>query len=56
MEIEIRCAPEDLPVSEEERAAVYRAIEMVGRLHGAENAEVSVTLTDDAHIHVINRE
>ena len=56
MEIEIRCEPEDLPVSEEEREAVRRAIETVGRLYGAEGAEVSVTLTDDAHIHVINRE
>ena len=56
MEIEIRCEPEDLPVSEEEREAVRRAILAVGRLYGAEDAEVSVTLTDDAHIHVINRE
>ena len=56
MEIEIRTEPEELPVSEEEQAAVRRAIETVGRLYGAEGAEVSVTLTDDAHIHVINRE
>ena len=56
MEIEIRTEPEELPASEEERAAVRRAIETVGRLYGAEGAEVSVTLTDDAHIHVINRE
>ncbi|QNH55360.1 rRNA maturation RNase YbeY [Selenomonas timonae] len=56
MEIEIRTEPEELPVSEEERAAVRRAIETVGRLYGAEGVEVSVTLTDDAHIHVINRE
>ena len=56
MEIEIGCAPEDLPVSEEEREAVRRAILAVGRLYDVEDAEVSVTLTDDAHIHVINRE
>ena len=56
METEIRTEPEELSVSEEERAAVRRAIETVGRLYGAEGAEVSVTLTDDAHIHVINRE
>ena len=56
MEIEIRTEPEELPASEEERATVRRAIETVGRLYGAEGAEVSVTLTDDAHIHVINRE
>ena len=35
MEIEIRTEPEELPVSEEERAAVRRAIETVGRLYGA---------------------
>ena len=47
--------PETLAVSEEEMAAVRRAILTVGRLYGAEDAEVSVTLTDDAHIHVLNR-
>ena len=55
MEIEIRTEPETLAVSEEEMAAVRRAILTVGRLYGAEDAEVSVTLTDDAHIHVLNR-
>ena len=55
MEIEIRMEPETLAVSEEEMAAVRRAILTVGRLYGAEDAEVSVTLTDDAHIHVLNR-
>ena len=55
MEIEIRQEPETLAVSEEDRAAVRRAIETVGRFYGTENAEVSVTLTDDAHIHVLNR-
>ena len=55
MEIEIRCTPEELAVSEEEAAAVRRAIETVGRLYGTEDAEVSVTLTDDAHIHELNR-
>ena len=55
MEIEIRCTPEDLTVSEAQTAAVRRAILTVGRLYGAEDAEVSVTLTDDAHIHELNR-
>lgn len=55
MEIEIRMEPEELAVSEEQTAAVRRAILTVGRLYGAEDAEVSVTLTDDAHIRVINR-
>ena len=56
MEIEIRTEPETLVVSEEETAAVRRAILTVGRLYGVEEAEVSVTLTDDAHIHVLNRD
>ena len=56
MEIEIRREPETLTVPEEAMAAVRRAILTVGRLYGVEEAEVSVTLTDDAHIHVLNRD
>ena len=56
MEIEIRREPEHLTVSMEDMDAVRRAVETVGRLYGAEEAEVSVTLTDDANIHVLNRE
>ena len=56
MEIDIRQEPEGLRVSEEDREAVRRAILTVGRLYGAEQAEVSVTLTDDAHIHALNRD
>ena len=56
MEIEIRREPEHLTVSMEDMDAVRRVVETVGRLYGAEEAEVSVTLTDDAHIHVLNRE
>ena len=55
MEIEIRREPEDLPVPDSDIAAVRRAVKTVGRLYGAEDAEVSVTLTDDAHIHALNR-
>jgi len=35
---------------------VRRAVETVGRLYGTEGAEVSVTLTNDAYIHEINRQ
>ena len=55
MEIKIRREPEMLAVSDADITAVRRAIETVGRLYGAEDAEVSVTLTDDAHIHELNR-
>lgn len=44
-----------LAVSDADITAVRRAIETVGRLYSAEDAEVSVTLTDDAHIHELNR-
>ena len=55
MEVEIRCEPEDLAVSAADVEAVRRAVLTVGRLYGAADAEVSVTLTDDAHIHELNR-
>ena len=35
---------------------VKKAINKVGKLYGLENAEVSVTLTDDAYIHQLNKE
>lgn len=35
---------------------VKKAINKVGELYGLENAEVSVTLTDDAYIHQLNKE
>ena len=54
MEVEIRCEPEDLAVSAADVEAVRRAVLTVGRLYGVADAEVSVTLTDDAHIHVLS--
>ena len=41
MEIEIRQEPEELAVSAEDMEAVRRAVLTVGRLYGAENAEVA---------------
>ena len=55
MEIAISIEPEELCIAPEDENAVRRAIETVGRLYGAEDAEVSVTLTNDAYIHEINR-
>ena len=55
MEIAISIEPEELCIAPEDETAVRRAIETVGRLYGAEDAEVSVTLTNDAYIHEINR-
>ena len=45
-----------LPIDEDLAAEIRRALEKVGELYDAADAEVSITLTDDAHIHALNRE
>ena len=55
MEIIISNEPEELEVPQEYIDNIRTAIETVGRLYGVEDSEVSVTLTDNEHIHVINR-
>ena len=56
MEITIGREPENLDVPQEDVDVVRRAVLTVGELYGVMDAEVSVTLTDDAHIHVLNRD
>ncbi len=56
MNVIISNLPEDMPVDEKLKDTVVEAIEKVGELYGLDNAEVSVTLTDNEHIHEINRE
>ena len=56
MEIAIGKEPATLEVPQEDVDAVRRAVLTVGRLYGALDAEVSVTLTNDAHIHALNRD
>lgn len=62
MEIIIGRDPEELAVKgemgtlEELEAIVKKAIEVTGPLYDVENCEVSVTLTDDAHIHELNKQ
>lgn len=34
---------------------MIRAAEVVGKIYGAENSEVSITLTDDENIHELNK-
>ena len=46
---------ENLPLDETLEAEICRAVEKVGELYDAADAEVSITLTDDAHIHALNR-
>ncbi len=62
MEIIIGREPEDLQLPEamgsleEMENIVRRAVEITGPLYDVENSEVSVTLTNDEHIHSLNRE
>ncbi|MBR3459004.1 MAG: rRNA maturation RNase YbeY [Selenomonadaceae bacterium] len=56
MEILIGNYPENLVFPEEIAENVRKAVAKVGELYGAENGEVSVTLTDNAYIHSLNKE
>ena len=56
MEIIISNFPEELSFPEEIEANVRAAAEMVGKLYGVENGEVSVTLTNNEYIHTLNKE
>lgn len=47
--------PETLTVDENLLAEILRAADTVGKLYGVENSELSVTLTDDEHIHALNQ-
>ena len=48
--------PEAMGSLEEMENIVRRAVEITGPLYDVENSEVSVTLTNDEHIHSLNRE
>ena len=56
MEVIISNEPEELAFPAEIAATVRAAAEKVGELYGLADAELSVTLTDNAHIHAMNRE
>ena len=47
MNIIIGREPENISVEENIESEIIRAAELVGKLYGAENSELSVTLTDD---------
>ena len=55
MDIWIGACPEDLSFPAGVEDTVRSAIEKVGELYGIGNSEVSVTLTDNASIHELNR-
>ena len=56
MEIILSNLPENLEVDEKLSDTVKEAVEKVGQLYALDNAEVSITFTDNEHIHEINRE
>ncbi|MBR4384848.1 MAG: rRNA maturation RNase YbeY [Selenomonadaceae bacterium] len=47
--------PETLSVDENLLAEILRAADTVGKIYGVENSELSITLTDDEHIHALNK-
>lgn len=55
MEILISAEPEQPGFPSELEDYVRLAVEKVGELYDAEDAEVSITLTDNAHIHELNK-
>ncbi len=56
MDIILSNLPETLEVEAVFEETVKEAIYKVAELYGLDNAEVSVTLTDNEHIHEINRD
>lgn len=55
MNTTISFEPETLTAEENLLAEILRAADVVGEVYGVENSEVSVTLTDDEHIHALNK-
>ena len=55
MNVIISIEPDTLNVEYELEKEIIRAVELVGKLYGAENSELSITLTDDEHIHELNK-
>ena len=55
MNTAISFEPETLTVEENLLAEMLRAADVVGEIYGVENSELSLTLTDDEHIHALNK-
>ena len=55
MNVIISIEPDTLPVEDYIENEIIRAAELAGKIYGAENAELSITLTDDEHIHELNK-
>ena len=55
MNTTISFEPETLTIEENLQEEILRAADIVGEIYGVENSELSVTLTDDEHIHALNK-
>ena len=55
MNTTISFEPETLTVEKNLLEEILRAADVVGEIYGVENCELSVTLTDDEHIHALNK-
>ena len=55
MNTTISFEPETLTVEENLFEEILRAADVVGKIYGVENSELSITLTDDEHIHALNK-
>ena len=55
MNTTISFEPETLTAEENLLAEILRAADVVGEIYGVASAELSVTLTDDEHIHALNK-
>ena len=51
----INIEPENLEVEKIFESEIIRAADCVGKIYGAENSELSITLTDDKQIHELNK-
>lgn len=56
MEVIISNYPENLTFPQDITDNVRAAAEIIGKLYDVENSEVSVTLTNNAYIHTLNKE
>ena len=55
MNTTISFEPENLTVEESLFEEILRAADVVGEIYGVESAELSITLTNDEHIHALNK-
>jgi len=55
MNTTISFEPETLTIEENLFEEILRAADVVGEIYGVENSELSITLTDNEHIHALNK-